>query len=253
MSEPRDHADEDWVDKLWREDHAREARLLIRSPWARPPRPQPDMPQPPKPVRGRPTCAGPLRLQPDHRLPPRRTSRYPTGCAASNRRLDRRPDDRELQRLAAGEGRHDARATALIALLACTGKSLTELLRIAPTELRPDSLFEDPRGLRMPMWAWRAVFRLLAHRARRDVWHSPLLFCTFRRGEGNPLHRRDAERMLIRHQTRRGFPLPFTISAIRQGHRRDYGPRISFGVALTGCGRYMHLGTVGALKGLAPW
>ncbi len=225
--------------------------MPLRSPWTKPLRAQAAKPEPPKPVRSRPTSAGPARLL--VRLPPRRTNRYATGCARNNRRLDRRPDDRVLQHLAYGEGRHDARATALIALLACTGKSLTELLRIAPTELRPDSIFEDPRGLRMPMWAWRAVFRLLAHRVRRDVWHSPLLFCTFRRGEGNPLHRRDAERMLIRHQARRGVPLPFTITAIRQAHRREDGPRISFGAALTGCGRYMHLGTVGALKGLAPW
>lgn len=163
------------------------------------------------------------------RLPPRRTERIRTGYRSGDRRPLIMPSENDLRRLVEGSDRHDKRQPALIALLAFSGRRLSELLTMTP-----EALYE----FRMPLWAWWSVLRLLHERARRDVAQSPLLFSTFRNAGAQPLHRRDVERAIARHQRRRGYWTPFTVTAIRRRFNRAAATpteRISFEVILRRC------------------
>lgn len=170
--------------------------------------------QPPPRIYGTRRSRAPLAPAPAGlrvRLPPRRTERIRTGCRPGHHRALVMPSENDLRRLVDGSGRHDKRQPALIALLAFSAKGLGELLALQPAELY---------AFRLPFWGWWAVLRLLHERARRGVWQSPLLFSTFREGQARPLHIRDAERAFARHQRRRGFWTPFTVTAIRRRFNR---------------------------------
>lgn len=252
------NARDDWIDRLarqldapsWVERITNQFEEPARQPHARPdPRPRrlasdatvapPRAPRRPARLYGEP----PLRLQ--VRLPPRRTVRLRTGRSPGDSRVGNLPQEHDLRILLGAVGRHDARMAALVALLAFTGRPLTELLRMTPTGLQE---------VQMSSWAWPAVLRLLRERRRRGVHLSGLLLSTFRNGMGNPLDDRDVVRMLHRHQLRRGYWPPFTVTALRVRPWRLTGRIVSLDTILTDGGRRCEsMRKLGALDGVVGW
>lgn len=249
---------DEWIYRLsrqvgapgWIERITHQLEEPARQPHARPhPRPRrlasdatvapPRAPRRPARLYGEP----PLRLQ--VRLPPRRTVRLRTGRSPGDSRVGDLPQEHDLRTLLGAVGRHDARMAALVALLAFTGRPLTDLLRMTPTDLQ---------DVQLPNWAWPAVLRLLRERRRRGVHLSGLLLSTFRNGMGNPLDDRDVVRMLHRHQLRRGYWPPFTVTALRVRPWRLTGRIVSLDTILTDGGRRCEsMRKLGALDGVVGW